>query len=831
MKVFSYLCKPKQTFTIKNKDMKFKYILLILTLSVHAISISCQEIPEARYPGRRDIQSGNFDKIEQKILSKLGKDSSAVDYHYAAYQLYSAAAFQRRNVDLAYQHLTTARYIYIHSTPRQVERMAREGYDGTLFDYDFRRIAGLALTEARTRGTLDAYNHLIATYTQIPEEVTVTATFSRDSLELVQAQLQGTTEGFQEFLDRRPASAFLAQGILLRDSAAFADAQRLHTPEGYETFLARYPQSRELKEATDSLYSVAFHQTEQTEGEQLYRSFAERYPEAPQAPLAIFRADSIQYLTMTDTADWQSFILYLDHPDVHPGPWRTHALHTLATLVLAKGEIAPVVQALAHTPEADTMYLPLATSLRRAYLLPSVRNFNKLYNTHGHLLPLSWREQDSLALSAWQNYDYQILDSCIRAIAPYHEAYILLQQLIDHDLRYNRYKGALEKILPYRTAFEASPEYARLYATLADTTPLPNCQLTTLPAAVNAPRAEQHSPVVTADGRRLYFASRNRTDNIGGTDIYSSTRTKSKTWSNARIVMDLSHSYGNETPLSISPDGTRFLFLQNSRLFMAIRNANGWDMAKPLLPDFDLPVADACLSADGNALILSAPSHSATTPDTSLNLYVALLDANGQFGKPQDLGTAINTPFIDRAPFLHPDMQTLYFASEGHGALGQLDIFVARRLSPDRWDRWSEPKNIGRHINTVDNDAWLQVTTDGSTAYSHRRNAGGEIVSLVLPQEVRPKPVGTLAGTVKTQEGKAVATTLVVRDSASGEVLALFHSSPADGSYYITLPLGRKYSITVDDSPYTPATTVVDLTGSATLTYTYNFRLTPAEAD
>ena len=62
----------------------------------------------------------------------------------------------------------------------------------------------------------------------------------------------------------------------------------------------------------------------------------------------------------------------------------------------------------------------------------------------------------------------------------------------------------------------------------------------------------------------------------------------------------------------------------------------------------------------------------------------------------------INTAYCDRMPFLHPDMKTLYFSSDGHGGLGKMDVFKSTRLNDNCWDCWSEPINLGIEINTID---------------------------------------------------------------------------------------------------------------------------------
>lgn len=245
----------------------------------------------------------------------------------------------------------------------------------------------------------------------------------------------------------------------------------------------------------------------------------------------------------------------------------------------------------------------------------------------------------------------------------------------------------------------------------------------------------------SADGKTLYFSVKGHSTNIGGSDIFSATvkdnRGKGIKISNSHIEIDLSHTYGNEVPLSVTADGNTMLSLQSGRYFIARRDSasHKWFPAEPLLPDFPLPIADACLTADGKAVILSVPGKEDYQTDSSLNLYILPLIGNEELGMRNliDLGPVVNTPFAERAPYLHSDMKRLYFASEGHGSLGQMDLYVVERLSDDRWDLWSEPHNLGIGINSVDNETWIRLAPDGKTAYSHRRGRQMEIVTFQLP--------------------------------------------------------------------------------------------------
>ncbi|MBP5540777.1 MAG: PD40 domain-containing protein [Bacteroidales bacterium] len=718
-----------------NNTLSYKRIPLFLTFLALLGSSVAQESatdPEARYPYRREISSGNFGKVAQKIEKKLAKEADDVAYNYAAYRLWSAKGFEDRDLALAYQHLATAYHAYAHSAPRQIERLERDGFDGALFSSDFRRIGLLALAQARAAATPDVFSDLLAIFTDIPDDIIASATYSRDSLELDIARRAGRTQDIHAFILLRPDSPLLPQAQALRDSSAFADAQQAHTTQAYEVFINEFPSSAQYQRAKDSLYTIAFRQAEQAGAEHLYRAYAERYPESPLAASASWRADSILYHTSVNPADWRSLVLYLDSPTPHTPYWHSFALHSLATIALDGHDVEAVAQALAHTPTSDSLRLLLASRLRRDYLIPSITNFHRLYGAYGRLLPSEWRTHDSLALALYNSYRFDIIDSCIHAIAPAHEAYIMLQQLIDHDIRYGRAAEALKSIEPFRDDFVGSEEFSRLAGLLADSPAAP-----TRPTAqpLKLLNAECSHPVPSIDGKTLYFSAKGHSSNIGGGDIFSA-RGKGKTWSSSHIEMDLSHTYGNEAPLSVTADGNTMLTLQSGRLFICRRDSASrkWLPAEPLLADFPMPIADACLTADGMALLLSIPGKEAYQTDTSLNLYVLEI-GNEELGMRNliDLGPTVNTPFADRAPYLASDMKTLYFASEGHGSLGQLDLFVVTRPSDDRWDLWSEPRNLGLGINTVDNETWIRLSPDGKTVFSHRRARQMEIVTYQLP--------------------------------------------------------------------------------------------------
>jgi outer membrane protein OmpA-like peptidoglycan-associated protein len=269
-----------------------------------------------------------------------------------------------------------------------------------------------------------------------------------------------------------------------------------------------------------------------------------------------------------------------------------------------------------------------------------------------------------------------------------------------------------------------------------------------LPPTVNTPRGEEYGPTLTIDDNTLYFVGLNREDGSYTEDIYVSYRDK-KTgeWGAARKIDALSNPHRNEAPTSVSGDGRTMLLFVEGRMCFSVRAAYGWTEPRPLPQYLQLGnwQADAMITADGKALLFAAnyPAEGETQP--SLNIFVSERDAQGRWGTPYSIGKAINTKGMERSPFLHPDMKTLYFSSDREGTLGDLDVWMSKRLSDSCWNCWSEPENLGPEINTEGRDCWYKISTDGTTAYyAQKLGRMHDIYAVTLPQDKRPESVTVL---------------------------------------------------------------------------------------
>lgn len=247
--------------------------------------------------------------------------------------------------------------------------------------------------------------------------------------------------------------------------------------------------------------------------------------------------------------------------------------------------------------------------------------------------------------------------------------------------------------------------------------------------SLNTPEGDESSPVVSADGRDIWFAASGRPDNLAGQDVFYARRdAQTGDWNIPALVPELSGP-GNQIPLSVTADGRQMLLFIHNRLYISRRSGAAWSAPEPLPVGGIAVLGKGCLSASGDTLILEG-AYSAGTATTSpdVDLFVSVRNANtGEWSRPEALGADINTDLDETSPYLSPDGQTLWYVSTGYPGLGGSDVFMARRNGPG-WARWTRPENMGKEINdTYPHRGFTTVARDGKKGWG---NIAGELVEI-----------------------------------------------------------------------------------------------------
>lgn len=425
----------------------------------------------------------------------------------------------------------------------------------------------------------------------------------------------------------------------------------------------------------------------------------------------------------------------------------------------------------------------------------------------------------------------------INLYAPSEDAFIALQYFAAPYINKRDWKKATKIYEEYKPKFSGMEErFDKIIAILK--APEKGIKLINLGGNINS-MGREYGPVLSPDMKKLYFTGRDREDNIGGEDIFISFYTTDR-WT---IAMPLASSKinteSNEYINSLSVDGNILVLFGNypngpgrGDNFYVEKKKKGFSEVIP----FPEPInskfwdADAYLTADGKAILFSSDRpggvgsykpkgdyhHGMTWGNT--DIWVVLREEDGSWSKTAiNLGTTINTPYTERTPFLHPDGKTLYFSSDGHPGLGKSDVFKTIRLSDTSWTEWSEPVNLGKEINTPQEDWAYKISTDGRRAYFstvYDKGFGEEDIYYVeLPEEIQPEAdVVTVSGKVLDEKGNPVEAVIRWEDVDLQKEVGHANTDPETGEYFIALPTGKYYAYFADVKGYYSIVNYLDLT-------------------
>jgi outer membrane protein OmpA-like peptidoglycan-associated protein len=238
-----------------------------------------------------------------------------------------------------------------------------------------------------------------------------------------------------------------------------------------------------------------------------------------------------------------------------------------------------------------------------------------------------------------------------------------------------------------------------------------------LPADINTD-CEEIFPLLSPDKKTLYFARSSCLANTGGkfagTDIWVSQFSEvTKKWGKSHNGKNVFNDKAHNALVGISNDGTIIYQLNTSPtretrgIYFSKRLNSSWTQPELIhLPFLSTEgFVGLYVSPDFDVIFISMKgSDSAGQED----LYVCTKNKSGEWTEPRNLGLSINTEGFEMSPFLSSDKKRLYFTSSGHWGLGDGDIFYTDRLD-ETWEKWSNPVNLGAHINSKKFDAYFSI--------------------------------------------------------------------------------------------------------------------------
>lgn len=376
--------------------------------------------------------------------------------------------------------------------------------------------------------------------------------------------------------------------------------------------------------------------------------------------------------------------------------------------------------------------------------------------------------------------------------------------------KYAEAEGAFKA---YQASPRANPKYTAeidgllrscRFAIKATETPRPY-EPVNLGPMVNSNQME-YFPSISADGNTLVFTHRNLEGNKRDEDFWVSVKNSEGEWGKGKPVQGRLNTVLNEGAQSITSDGGIIYFAGCERrdgygscdIYASFYEGNGnWSKPYNLGDSVNSRVWDSqpSISSDGKTLYF-VRGRSGTSKN--IDIYYSELKTNGSWSKARPIKGKVNSLGQDVSPFIHFDNQTLYFSSNGHPGMGDLDFFVSKR-EPD--GSWGKPKNLGYPINNTGIEFSLIVAPDGKTGFFASDALGGEgltdLYQFELPEETQAIEIAYIKGKVTNKStGQPISAQLDFSDLKTGEDL-INERSGKNGLYFSVLPSNSDYALNI----------------------------------
>ena len=290
-------------------------------------------------------------------------------------------------------------------------------------------------------------------------------------------------------------------------------------------------------------------------------------------------------------------------------------------------------------------------------------------------------------------------------------------------------------------------------------------------------RWDEYLAALTPDGSSIYFTRRSKKKNkydgpgaqLRSVEEFSSALSTGEhqgmpAFEEGTALEAPFNTQYNEGGPSITADNRFMVFTicernpktgaQNCDLYYTTYEYGVWNGIRPMPEGINRPESwesQPSISPNGDILYFTSDRKGGYG---GLDLYRSTKDANGNWGVPENLGAAVNTKKNEKSPFIHPDSESLYFASDGHPGMGGYDLFKIQIAQGSA--QWGKPMNLGYPINTGSDEIGMMVTLDGQKAYfaSNKINQsnGWDIYFFDLYEAVQPEEVVLVRGQLKIDQ-------------------------------------------------------------------------------
>ncbi|HXD93180.1 MAG TPA: hypothetical protein VNX01_08195 [Bacteroidia bacterium] len=292
-------------------------------------------------------------------------------------------------------------------------------------------------------------------------------------------------------------------------------------------------------------------------------------------------------------------------------------------------------------------------------------------------------------------------------------------------------------------------------------------------------------------------------------DIVVSYKDTKGIWSKPVSISPFINTNGNEATISLTPDGQTLIIYkdigdgQSGDIYYSSFDGRDWTIPQKYGSNINTVYWErhACLSRDGQTLYFVSDRPGGLG---GFDIYRCVKLPNGQWSLATNLGAPINTPYDEDGPFLGADGVTFYFSSSSDQSMGGYDIMFS---IIDENGKFSEPFNMGSPINTTDDDVFYVATPDNKRFYLssaheyinkgdlHDKSFGDKDIYVGSVDLIKENPLALFRGrfTPGICDSLPDDLSVIVTSVTTGEIVGTYRPQRRTGTFSVIIPPGSKY--------------------------------------
>ncbi|MEO4006057.1 OmpA family protein [Flavobacterium sp. CAU 1735] len=330
---------------------------------------------------------------------------------------------------------------------------------------------------------------------------------------------------------------------------------------------------------------------------------------------------------------------------------------------------------------------------------------------------------------------------------------------------------------------------------------------------INSKDQSDFGAVLTDDNTLYFVSTRNTSQKIDKwvdrpyQDIYEAIRNSNGTFSEPKPVSELNTPF-HDGPVTISSDGKTMYFARDGHssklyernkdnvkisqqgIYKATKIDGKWTNIEALpFNSTAYSVTNPSLSRDGKTLYFASNMPGGMGES---DIWRVRIDANG-YGKPENLGSAVNTQEKENFPFIAND-DILYYASSGKQGFGGLDLFKIDLKS------MGQAVNLGKPINSGKDDFALTINENKNIGFFASNRSGKDAIYTAIPI----CSVEAIAMVTNEKTGDLIANASVVILDNKGNSIAT-KQSDSEGKARYRIDCEKAYAFLVTAPNFEPA--------------------------